>query len=238
MAHFFSSSSIIIMGDEQLSLLNKRFLTLEYRMKILYFHVISYRMNGRLKFLLNERGSFHLNDCDWSRKNPVDGPDTCHCHIALDSPEEFLENRIRKRSKFPLNAPADTLFLKQSQFEANEEENVQDFYFLRVLDFENASRWHEEYKKKTNALRFQIKVRELNKQHEIDAVFNSESKEFHLTDCIRSLKCHEGPDVCHCSKAMTNPWKYLKNTYHYLDLKKIRETYSQTTKPIRFVQTE
>lgn len=220
------------MSDE-LSLLNKSLQTHNYRTDILYFQLVSYRMNSRLKFLLNDRGRFHLNDCNWSVKNAVDGPDTCYCYIALDSPEHFLENQIKKHSKFPI-IDVDTTHSKQTPYEADKEENVKDFYFCRVVDFGNCSRWYEEYIKKKHALQFQIKVREINKEHEIDAVFNSESKEFHLTDCIRSSRCYDGPNVCHCSNAMKDPWKYLKNTYHYLNLKKIRETYLQRIKPVRY----
>lgn len=219
------------MSDE-LVLLKKRLQTHSYRTDILYFQLVSYRMNSRLKFVLNEKEEFHLNNCAWSVKGAVEGPDTCYCYKALNSPEDFFEIRIKNPSKDPIVcSPIDS---KRSSFEAYKEENVTDFYFCRVLDSKNLAKWYEEYKKIKHALQFQVQIREVNKQEKIDAVFNATSKEFHLTDCIRSVKCDMGPDTCHCAKAMMNPWKYLENTYKFINLKKVVEDIKQQKIPIHY----
>lgn len=218
--------------SDKLVLLKKRLQTYSYRTDILYFQLVSRRMNSRLKFILNDRGEFHLNDCVWSMRGAVEGPDTCYCYKAIETPEEFFERRIKNPSK---DAIIDnTTDFKQSPLEADKEENEKEFYVCRVLDSENVSKWYEEYKKITHALQFQVQVRELNKQNEIDAVYNTGSGEFHLTDCIRSVNCDLGPDTCHCAKAMQNPWKYLETTYHYIDLKKVIEVIKQHKIPVRY----
>lgn len=219
------------MSDE-LTLLKERLQTHTFRTDILYFQLISYRMNSRIKFVLNDK-NFHLNDCVWSAKDSTVGPDTCHCVNAHHSPEKFFEVQINTPSKLSIIENSTDL-KKVAPFQADKDENVNDFYFCRVLDSENICKWYEEYKKKKHFLEFQVQIRELNREKEIDAVFNPKSKEFHLTDCVRSVNGDLGPDTCPCAKAMMSPWKYLKDKYHYINLKKVIEKIKKKETPIRY----
>lgn len=208
--------------------LKKQLQTYNYRTNILHFQVVARRFNSRLQFLLNSNEEFHLNDCIWSLKNAPCGPDTCHCHSVFGNPEVFIEDRMKYPEKsIPIsNLHRIKLGNPNKDYRLlvlEEDESLSDFYQYRVLDLENVSKWYEMYKAKRNALQFQVKVREMNIEEEIDAMYNVESKEWHLTDCIRSVKWDLGPDTCHCQSAMVNSWRYLKERYNYVDWKKIEE---------------
>lgn len=215
--------------NTDLMLLKEKLQTCSYRTRILYFQVVAFRFNSRCKFVLNDRNSFHINNCIWSKNDAKCGPDTCHCSFALNSTKTFFENQMKNSSHYfsifqlhNINIKEDyTAHYKPLNLE--KEENLKDFYLSRVLDSQNIFLWYEMYQKKTMALQFQIKVRELEKEHLIDAVYNVNSKEWHLTDCIRSVKWNMGVDTCHCFNAMEKPWKYLKNTYNFVDVQKMNE---------------
>lgn len=216
-------------NSHDLLVLNERLQTYDYRSSILYFQVLARRFNSRLRFLLNGKGKFHLSDCFWSLENVKYGPDTCHCRNSLTNPEAFFENRMKYPEKyFPISdlRPIKLEYPFQDYKPlvlGEKDESLNDFYRYRVLDFENAHKWYDIYKTKTNALRFRLKVREMNVKDEIDAVYNSESKEWHLTDCMRSVAWELGHDTCFCHQAMSNPWKYLKTKYNYIDWQKIEK---------------
>lgn len=210
-----------IMANENIPLANlkKSLLSNQIRTKILYFELVSRRLNSRLHFILNEKGEFHLNIC-----NPT-GPDTCQCHKVLDAPDIFFEDCMNTPPNYCRNVP--NSHLKKNAADENLskplfqlDEDVKDFYQFRVLDLENISKWYEAYEEKTNVLNFRVKVRELKIENEIDTVYNPESKEIHLTDCIRSVHCDLGSDTCHCRKAMMDPMKYLKLKYNFIEVKK------------------
>lgn len=229
----------IMSENQELLLLKSQLETYIYRTNILYFQSLASRYNSRSQFLL-KGSAFHLNDCVWSLNNATCGPDTCHCYLALESPDHYFDSRIQHPSKYmqisklhlirkrDLNKDYKPLNLNL------EDEHLNDFYQYRVLDSENIHKWYEMYKKKTNVLQFQVKVRELNIASEIDAVFNFESKEWHLTDCIRSVAWDLGPDTCHCQKAVLNPWKYLKERYNYIDAKKTMDRINAKQTPVNF----
>lgn len=233
------------MSDEnELTRLKKQLLTHEYRTSILNFQVTAYRFNSRCQFLLNDQNNFHLNNCMWSAKDAECGPDTCHCCFVLDSPEAYFDRQVQNPRNYFLVADFHSLkindnnhniedYKKNSKpYLANEEEeSLQDFYYYRVLDSQNIFKWYEMYKKKAIALQFKIKVRELKKEHRIDAVYNAVSQEWHLTDCERSIHWQAGPDTCHCHKAMLNPWKYLKQRYNFVDLEKISNKFKSQILP-------
>lgn len=213
----------------ELKLLNEKLSTLTYRTSILNFQIVAFRFNSRCQFLLNHLNNFHLNNCIWSKKDATCGPDTCHCCFVLDSPEAFFEKQIKNPSNFysvseldNINRPTDDC-KHYKPLNLYEEESLKDFYKFRVLDSKNIFRWYELYEKKTKALYFQIKIRELKMEHQIDAVYNLESNEWHLTDCIRSVKWKSGPDTCHCYQAMLDPKKYLKKRYHFIHIEKVFE---------------
>lgn len=215
--------------NTDLILLKEKLQTCIYRTSLLYFQVVAFRFNSRCKFILNDRNHFHLNNCIWSRNDAECGPDTCHCGFALDSPETFFEKQMKNSSHFfsvsklhNINTIEDCRD-HYKPLNIEKDESLKDFYQFRVSDSQNIFLWYEMYEKKTKALQFQIKVRELEKEHLIDAVYNVNSKEWHLTDCIRSVKWKMGPDTCHCSQAMLKPWNYLKNTYHFVNVQKLNE---------------
>lgn len=211
----------------ELRRLEEQLKTYSYRTRILYFQLLANRYNSRCRFLLNSRQEFHLNDCVWSLENATCGPDTCHCHLAISNPEEFLDDRMKNPNSYleiskmhdvesqKLKKDPKPLVLGET------DESLDDFYQYRVLDSENVYKWFEKYKSKTNALKFQVKVRETRKQDLIDAIYNSESGEWHLTDCSRCVDKNARPDTCHCHKAMIDPWKYLQETYNFVDVKAI-----------------
>lgn len=215
--------------SSELTLLKEKLKNHIYRTSILHFQVLSFRFNSRCKFLLNNRNYFHLNNCIWSRNDSKCGPDTCHCNF-FECSETYFEKQIKNTSNYiSVSKLHDIYKLTEDNkhsykpWDGNEEESLKEFYEFRVLDSKNIFMWYEMYEKKTKALQFQIKVREMEKEHQIDAVYNVESKEWHLTDCIRSIKWKSGPDTCHCYPAMLNPWKYLKNKYNFIDIKKISD---------------
>lgn len=227
--------------SDELTLLKKQLRTHNYRTCILNFQVIAFRYNSRFRFLLNDQNCFHLNNCMWSVKNAQCGPDTCHCSFVLDSPETFFEAHINKPEKYysisdlhKTNNTEDNQNDYKPYFANAEEESVKDFYYCRVLDSKNIMMWYELYKKKAHALQFQIKVRELKKENQIDAVYNVESKEWHLTDCERSIQWQSGPDTCHCQTAMKNPWKYLKQKYNFVDMSKFLDRLKNQKIPIYY----
>lgn len=176
--------------------------------------------------MLNSKNEFHLNDCDHSLKDTSAASDTCRCHKVLDSPDTFFEDRTTcppnyvQISKLHFNDTEKDKKFYKPLFQIDDDEDLKDFYQFRVLDSENICKWYEAYLKKTNVLQFQVKIRELNREDEIDVVYNLESKEWHLTDCIRSVSWNLGLDTCHCQKAMVDPLKYLKEKYNYVTLKK------------------
>lgn len=216
-------------SNDVLCSLKKQLQTYDYRTSILHFQAVACRFNSRLQVFLNSQGEFHLNDCIWSRNNAPCGPDTCHCHSAFDHPEAFIEGRMLYPEKFLPISNLHILKLGKPNRDyklldlSENDESLSDFYYYRVLDLENITKWYEMYKTKRNVLQFQVKVNEMNINEEIDVMYNSESKEWHLTDCIRSVKWDLGPDTCHCQKAMCNPWKYLEERYNYMDWEKIAE---------------
>lgn len=201
------------MDDDQLANLKKTLQSYQFRTKILYFELVSRRLNSRLHFILNENGEFHLNICD---------PDACRCRKVLDSPDLYFEDRIHAPPNY---VHSSKVHFKETPNEKKiykplDEEDDKEFYQFRVLDSENLCTWYEAYQKKTNVLQFRVKVRELKIETEIDAAYNLESNEWHLTDCIRSACWNLGFDTCHCQKAMMDPGKYLKDKYNYIELKK------------------
>lgn len=230
-------------NNNELTFLKKQLQTHEYRTSILNFQITAYRFNSRCRFLLNDRNNFHLNNCIWSTKNAECGPDTCHCCFVLDSPETFFEQQIKNPTKyfsvsdfhpFNNNNNSNTKDYKKNSkpyLVNEEEESLHDFYYYRVLDSQNILKWYEMYKKKSIALQFRIKMRELKKEHRIDAVYNIISQEWHLTDCERSIHWQSGPDTCHCHKAMLNPWKYLKQRYNFVDMQKVQNKFMTQTLP-------
>lgn len=214
------------MDDTSLADLKKKLQSYQFRTKILHFELVSHRLNSRLHFILNGKGEFHLNDC-----NPTS---SCRCRKVLDSPEDFFEDRINSPPNYIHSSklhfketPNEKKFYKPL-FQLDKDELDKDFYQFRVLDSENICTWYEAYQKKTNVLQFQVKVRDLKIESEIDIVYNLESKEWHLTDCIRSAYCDLGFDTCHCQKAIRDPMKYLKDKYNYIELKKKKTTHQKT----------
>ena len=187
-----------------------------YRKQILYFELLSKRLNSRLRFIINDKSEFHLNNCVWSRDDAVEGPDTCHCSSALYSPNEFFDNQINCHSSY--SKVSDPKNRKTHVYLKDKFLNNKDFYYRRVLDRQSILKWYEMYKNKVNIIQFRIKVRQLGKENEIDAFYNPNSKEWHLTDCIRSVECDKGPDTCFCQKAILDPLKYLKEKYNYVDV--------------------
>lgn len=230
--------------SNELTLLKKQLQTHNYRTSILNFQITAFRFNSRLRFLLNDLNSFHLNNCIWSVKNAQCGPDTCHCCFVLDSPETFFEAQMNNPNKyFSISDFYENINTEDNKNDYKpyigneEEENLKDFYYYRVLDSRNIFMWYELYKKKAHALQFQIKVRELKKEDKIDAVYNVDSKEWHLTDCERSIQWDSGPDTCHCQKAMHNPWKYLKQKYNFINIPKLQNKYKNYKTPIYYKKT-
>lgn len=225
--------------NQELLLLKSQLQTYVYRTNILYFQSLSSRFNSRSQVLLKST-EFHLNDCIWSLNNAICGPDTCHCHWALECPDRYFEDHMKYPSKYMQISKLH--LIRKGDLKKDykplvlnlEDEHLNDFYQYRVLDLENIHKWYEMYKKKTNVLQFQVKVRELDIEKEIDAIFNFESKEWHLTDCIRSVAWDLGPDTCHCQKAMINPWKYLEERYNYVDAKKTIERMNAKQIPVNF----
>ena len=184
------------------------------RLNLLYFHVLAIRLNSRLRLILNKDEVIHLNDCIWARDDTVEGPDTCHCVSALTSPKKFFKtstNESNDRSSLDVLVPL-------KKVEGNEpfsyEENEKVFYYHRVLDIDNIHKWYEIYVKKVYPLLFRHRVRQLKKECDIDAIKNNTSGEWHLTDCVRSIKWDEGPHTCHCQYAMQEPFLYLKEKYN------------------------
>lgn len=223
-------------NNSELYDLRKQLQIHEYRTSILYFQSIAKRLNSRSQFLLNCKGEFHLNDCLWSFKNTPTGPDNCCCRSALCFPDRFFENKMMSHSKHisilrELKPKTSSTVYKPL---GKEDESLNDFYQFWVLDSENIYKWYEMYKSKLNVLKFQIKVRELKKKNFIDAIYNSESGEWHLTDCISCSKWDLGSDTCHCQLAMVNPWKYLKEVYNFIDWEQIIEEMRNEKVPVNF----
>lgn len=206
------------------------------RFDILRFEVTSCNLNSKLTFILNARNEVHLNNCIWSDDNAFNGPDTCHCHRALNSPENYLESIMNKPWNFVVLTKTKFKDLSPRAFTTEEEDK--DFYMYRMNDRENIHKWYELYKKQKNAYEFKIKVRELEKENEIDALFNSESGEWHLTDCIRVKDNDQGPHVCHCQVAMMNPSEYLKNTYNLIDMKSISKYINDKKTPVNYMKDD
>lgn len=210
-----------------------------YRTLILRFKVLCQRYNCRLRVLLNDRKEFHLNDCEWSWKNATLGPDTCSCSNAIRFPEEYFSFSVEKEtpSNCPLSSDFYPIFRHYKDYHPEaEEESIDDFYLYRVSDFENVSKWYELYKAKHDALSFQVKIRELRRESEIDAIYNSRSKEWHLTDCERSVNWQLGAHVCHCRKAMMDPWKYLKGRYRYVNFEKFSQRVKEKKYPKNYTR--
>lgn len=217
--------------------LRKRLETYDFRTKILLFQCTAVRLNSRCRFLLTDKGEFHLNECFWSLKNAC-GFHTCQCRSKLDSPDSFFEESILAHtnnvSTLHLVKPRNSKAMYYKPLDMCQDENLHDFYMFRVLDSENVFKWYEMYKVRTNVLRFRVKVRELKKQDLIDAVYNTDSEEWHLTDCIKCVKWDNGPDTCHCQSAMMNPWKYLEEVYNFVDGEKLVEKIRNEKVPVNF----
>lgn len=210
------------MDDNSLDNLKKTLQSFQFRTKILYFELVARRLDSHLHFTLNDKEEFHLNDCD------SDDSNTCRCLKVLNSPDTFFDDRINSPPNFvqtsKLHFNEETPPNKEKVYKPlDEDENDKEFYQFRVLDSENISTWYETYKKKTNVLQFRVKVRELKIEDELDVVYNLKSKEWHLTDCIRSVHWNFGFDTCHCQKAMMDPMKYLNDKYNYVEVKKKRK---------------
>lgn len=226
-------------NNHELLKLRKRLEIYDFRTKILHFQTMAVRLNSRSRFVLTSKDEFHLNECFCSlEKYSIDNL-PCRCRSALDFPDNFFEKRMMAHSKYVLSVHriksinSSTQCYKRLDFKKGDE-SLTDFYQFRVLDFENIHKWYEMYKAKTNVLQFRVKVRELKKKHLIDAVYNAESGEWHLTDCMRSIKWDYGSDTCHCQSAMMNPWKYLKEVYHFVDWGKIFDTICNEKVPVKF----
>ena len=215
---------------EDINALRIRLKIYKHRLKLLYFLLLSNRFNSRLRIRLNKRGEFHLNNCEWSVDDIILGPDTCHCYIAISNPDAYFENQTKDSSDISTLYPMDAKDFKMSIPFSKDESNC-EFYFNRLLDFEGVPKWYEAYKSTVNPLNFQIKVRELKKEDEIDAIDNSE---WHLTDCLKCVDLNKGPATCHCQKAMENPWKYLKEKYSYIDFEKIANKIKKKKLPINY----
>lgn len=46
-----------------------------------------------MKVTYNRKGEIHLTDCVWCNDDVQEGPDTCHCYIALQNPVEYFRNK-------------------------------------------------------------------------------------------------------------------------------------------------
>lgn len=222
----------------ELNELQKQLETYDFRTRILLFQSKAVRLNSRCRFLLTDKGEFHLNECFWSLKNATRGSQACHCRSKLDSPDSFFEKRMLARSNhvsiLHLVKPRNSNAMYYKPLDLCQDENLNDFYMFRVSDSENVFKWYEMYRVKTNILRFRVKVRELKKKDLIDAVYNTDSGEWHLTDCIKCVKWDNGPDTCHCQSAIMNPWKYLKDVYDFVDSEKLVEKIRNEKVPVNF----
>lgn len=222
----------MVFALDNLDELKKQLKTYEFRTNVLRFQVLSCRYKSRLQFLWHKEQDYHLNSCVWSDKNCDVGPDTCYCYSALYSPEKFFDKRMKQSNFEKLNTVPECVY--KSFPEDEKEEDDHDFYFSRVLDRENIFKWYEAYNERLNILRFKLTVREMGEQENIDVTYNYFSHEWHLTDCVRCVN----PllkDTCHCVVAMTDPAKYLSETYNIIDVKKLLQAYNNKITPIHYI---
>lgn len=68
-----------------------------YRLRLMILRfteaVRTLRLEGSIRVTYNSRGEIHLSDCVWCDESVLEGPDTCHCCLALDKPFEYFRTQ-------------------------------------------------------------------------------------------------------------------------------------------------